>query len=329
MEKLVSIVLPCYNVAKYLKKNSESLLNQTYKNLEIIYVNDGSKDDTLSLLNEIAASDSRIVVVDKVNGGVSSARNAGLKRASGEYITFCDPDDYVSPLFIEAQVTTLEKYGADACVCKYKRVKEGKTLKFSKKLKTNIVEFDTEGAIAKLMSGVDFDVCCWNKLFKREVLEGVSFREDIYYAEDAHFDYFAFKNVKKLVYNPSILYAYVMRKGSLVKSKFSERKLTGLVGLKQVCDDSDKHFDFASTVSHAWYSMVHLEMLYYCFRDKYENYETINNLLKEMGDNLPYLKKAKNIQLYRRLLVPVAHKLCKVVFARREKKFNKQKSKAK
>ena len=108
MEKLVSIVLPCYNVSRFLEKNIKSLLNQTYKNLEIIYVNDGSKDDTLEVLNKFAKLDERIIVVDKVNGGVSSARNAGLERASGEYITFCDPDDYVSPIYIQTQVARLE-----------------------------------------------------------------------------------------------------------------------------------------------------------------------------------------------------------------------------
>ena len=79
MEKLVSVVLPCYNVAKYLDKNIKSLLNQSYKNFQLIYVNDGSKDETLEILNKYAALDSRIIVVDKVNGGVSSARNAGLE----------------------------------------------------------------------------------------------------------------------------------------------------------------------------------------------------------------------------------------------------------
>ena len=324
MEKLVSVVLPCYNVAKYLDKNIKSLLNQSYKNFQLIYVNDGSKDETLEILNKYAALDSRIIVVDKVNGGVSSARNAGLEKAEGEYITFCDPDDYVSPIYLQTQVETLEKYNADVCVCKYKRVKEESNLKFAKTSLDSIIEYDTEGAVAQLMSGVLFDVCCWNKIFKAEFVKNLRFDESIYYAEDVHFCYFAFKNIKKLVYNPTILYAYVMRKGSLVKSKFKERKLSGLEGIRQICEDCDKTFLNAAKVSRAWYCMVHLEMLYYTFRDKWENYDRIFEMLDTMQANIPYLKKSKIIQLYRRTLVPVAHFLLKKIFIKRKKKFDKK-----
>lgn len=323
VEKLVSIVLPCYNVAKYLDKNINSLLNQTYKNLQLIFVNDGSKDDTLTILNKYASLDERIIVVDKPNGGVSTARNAGLERAEGEYITFCDPDDYVSPIYIQTQVETLEKYDADVCVCKYKRVKEDSDLKFRKTSLENIKEFNTEQAVAQLMSGVLFDVCCWNKIFKAEFVKNLRFNEDIYYAEDVHFCYFAFKNIKKLVYNPTILYAYVMRKGSLVKSKFNERKLSGLEGIRQICVDCDVAFPNVTKVAHAWYCMVHLEMLYYTYRDKWENYERIFEMLDTMEANIPYLKQSKIIQKYRRTLVPVAHSLLKNIFIKRREEYNK------
>lgn len=91
MEKLVSMIMPVYNVGKYLEKNIRSLLEQTYKNIELIYVNDGSLDNSLDVIKKYAKLDSRIVIVDRQNGGVSSARNAGLNIAKGDYIGFCDP----------------------------------------------------------------------------------------------------------------------------------------------------------------------------------------------------------------------------------------------
>lgn len=319
MGKLVSIILPCYNVAKYLDKNIKSLLNQTYKNIELIYVNDGSKDDTLSILNKFAKLDNRVIVVDKLNGGVSTARNAGIQVASGEYITFCDPDDYVSPIYIESQVKTLEKYNADVCVCKYKKIKENSNLKFKEKTINKIIEYNTEEAISQLLSGVLFDVCCWNKMFKAELIKDLTFNEDIYYAEDVHFCYFAFKRIKKLVYNPTILYAYVKRKGSLVKSKFNEKKLTGLDGIHQIIVDCEENFPNVSKVASAWYCLVHLEMIYYTYRDKWKNYKVIKKLLNTMKENIPYLKQSKIIQNYRRKLVPIAYVLFKKIYAKKIK----------
>ena len=324
MKNLVSIILPCYNMSKYLDKNIKSLLNQTYENIEIIYVNDGSKDNTLEILNEYAKKDKKIVVVDKPNGGVSSARNAGLEKAKGAYITFCDPDDYVSPIYIQTQVETLEKYNADVCVCKYKRVKEGSSYKFRKNSLTKIKEFNTEQAIAQLMSGVLFDVCCWNKMFKAEILKGLKFDEKIYYAEDVHYCYFAFKNIKKLVYNPTILYGYVMRKGSLVKSKFNEKKLSGLKGIQEIVDDCEASFPNVSNYARSWYCLVNLEMLYYTYRDNWENYDRIFAMLNTMKENIPALKKSKIVQSYRRTLVPLAHALLKNIFKKRLKKHNKK-----
>ena len=106
MDKLISVIIPVYNVEAYLARCLDSVLNNTYRNVEVICVNDGSTDGSLAILREYEARDPRIVVIDKENGGVSSARNAGLDRMSGDYVTFIDADDYVHPqyfgLMIEA-----------------------------------------------------------------------------------------------------------------------------------------------------------------------------------------------------------------------------------
>ena len=115
----VSIIVPIYNVEKYLKKSISSLLNQTLKDIQIILINDGSEDNSLRICNEFKRKDSRICVINKVNGGVSSARNVGLSAATGEYVGFMDPDDWVEPQMYENMYYTAIKHQSEMCICNY------------------------------------------------------------------------------------------------------------------------------------------------------------------------------------------------------------------
>ena len=109
MKKIVSIIVPVYNVEKFIFKTVNSILNQDYKNIEIILVDDGSPDNSARIIDELAKKDNRIVCVHKENGGVSSARNAGLKIATGEYVTFIDGDDWVEPNYVSYLLNLVEK----------------------------------------------------------------------------------------------------------------------------------------------------------------------------------------------------------------------------
>ncbi len=112
----VSIIVPVYNTEKYLKKCFKSITEQTYSNLEIIIVDDGSTDDSGRLCDEYAQFDDRVMVIHKENGGLSSARNEGLRNSTGEYLTFVDSDDYISKDFVEKSLDLCKKYGADISV---------------------------------------------------------------------------------------------------------------------------------------------------------------------------------------------------------------------
>lgn len=122
--KKISIVVPIYNVEKYVKKCIESLIKQTYKNIEIILVDDGSTDNSVGIIDEYANKDPRVVAIHQENKGVSAARNAGLKVARGEYIGFVDPDDYVDCQMYEVMVNKLQTGFADLAVCGYLKVWE-------------------------------------------------------------------------------------------------------------------------------------------------------------------------------------------------------------
>ncbi|MCR5618495.1 MAG: glycosyltransferase [Lachnospiraceae bacterium] len=176
--KLISIIIPVYNAAEYLERSVGSVRNQTYQNLEIITVDDGSKDDSLNLLNSFALEDSRIRVISKENGGSSSARNAGLKAASGEYVGFIDADDYIEPDMYENLAAILdEDQGADVSqILSCEEDEEGKQIKaFGEGFLEDDEQTGKSFFRALLLHRGDSSFC--TKLFRREFFEGFSFSE--------------------------------------------------------------------------------------------------------------------------------------------------------
>ena len=179
----ISIVIPVYNTSKYLKQCIGSILNQTYKNLEIIIVNDGSKDNSLSIIKEFKNQDKRIIVVDKKNGGLSSARNAGIKIASGEYILNVDSDDWIEPNTCETLIKTAIDNDADIVIGNIYLEYKNKQKKW-KDLNKNIKYKNFEYLDAFFIENGKGTVC--NKLIKRSLYidnkifhpEGISLGED-------------------------------------------------------------------------------------------------------------------------------------------------------
>ena len=163
---LISVIVPIYGVEKYLNKCVESLIGQTYKVLEIILVDDGSKDNCPTLCDEWAKKDSRIKVVHKENGGLSDARNAGLPYATGEYISFIDSDDYIEPTFYERLFAAIEEAGAEIAECGTRYVDEcGNELKIRQ---SQDGCFDTLTALKMLIQEKGLYQTVWNKLYKKE-----------------------------------------------------------------------------------------------------------------------------------------------------------------
>ena len=182
---VISIIVPIYNIEKYLARSIESLIGQTYPHLEIILVNDGSKDQSLSICQEYAKKDKRIVIIDKVNEGVSIARNTGIEAATGKYIGFIDPDDWVEPDMYEKLYNQLKKWDAPVSLCNYfkdsKKRSSPKTFAFkdevlrgeevTQKLVNNMV-----GMPDLMPTNVVIMGCVWRGLFKKEFLDAHELR---------------------------------------------------------------------------------------------------------------------------------------------------------
>ena len=173
MEKLVSIIVPVYNVEKYLSKCIDSILAQTYKNLEIILVDDGSKDNSGTICDEYSKKDKRIKIIHKPNGGISDVRNHGLKIATGDYIGFVDSDDYIAEDMFETLVSLLEKNDADISIVSFYEYYNGKLIGVREN--ENVEIMNKVEAIKELLIDRKIQSYTWNKLFKKELFDGLQF----------------------------------------------------------------------------------------------------------------------------------------------------------
>lgn len=174
--KKVSIVVPIYNADKYIARCVDSLLNQDYKNIELVLINDGSYDESEKICNDYVKNNKNVKLFTQKNSGVSVARNTGVKNSTGDYICFVDSDDYVKSSFISDFVKAIEKDSSDIAICKYERVSEYIYYDSNEELSTTtisgidglkeLLEFYPKGIITNHM---------WNKIFKKELFEGIEF----------------------------------------------------------------------------------------------------------------------------------------------------------
>lgn len=216
----------------------DSLRRQSYSDLQIILVDDGSSDDTPSVCDELAAADGRITVIHKPNGGVSSARNAGISAAEGEFITFVDSDDYVNPDHIENLYALMQKHVCDVAICSYAVENEGSCKPAeSKSCGCNEVCYDHDSAVCELLAGGAVGGYVWNKLYRREVLEGVEFDGGIKILEDLLFNYNVFKRVKSAVFSDYKSYHYIQRGQSAMHRGFGEEHRKMVQTAQFICRD--------------------------------------------------------------------------------------------
>ena len=221
----VSIIVPVYNVEKYLKRCLDSLVNQTLKDIEIICINDGSTDGSLTILNEYVRNDDRIVVINQENSGVSVARNNGIDVAKGEYVGFVDSDDWVSEDYFEKLYNFAIQNNAEIAV--------GSIIRLHKFNRRKFLTFDK--AIVTSDINLKFELCdmpeksyVWNKIYKSSKLKeiGLKFEEGIVF-EDCIFTPQALFYFDKMVTVPDSYYFYWRRSNSIVKQK-DEKSLSNM-----------------------------------------------------------------------------------------------------
>lgn len=219
----VSVIIPIYNVENYVIKTVDSIISQTEKDIEIILVDDGSTDNSGNICDAYVQKDKRIKVIHKENGGLSSARNAGLDIAAGTYVLFVDGDDYLKSDAIEILLKVSEKYPSDFIQFSWQEVKEGE-LPIAVDTSSDIYQAHTSKELFEnlyKLGGVAASAC--TKFFKNEFIKDKPFKtirhEDEMWCSDA------FRNDLTVTYINDKLYYYVMRTGSIIHNKFNKNKL--------------------------------------------------------------------------------------------------------
>lgn len=294
--KKVSVIVPVYNVEDQIANCIKTILQQTYENLELILIDDNSSDKSGQICNKYS-TDSRVKVIHNIkNYGVSYARNEGLKLASGDYIAFCDADDYYSENYVESMLATALKQNADITICGY-YIKTNNALTSSVVTTSRYVVKDE--IIKHIALDNEFGGFCWNKLFKRTVLKNKEFPVTLDILEDTYFLCDVLQNECKVYYLAEALYYYCYRSTSAVNNLeglyTSQNTIKYLDSWKKILTD----FSFTDKEK----NMIYVAMFKIAVSFKYKlifqkqhiNKQVLYNLDLNIKDLKPFFYKEKNV----------------------------------
>jgi glycosyltransferase involved in cell wall biosynthesis len=293
----ISVIVPCYNIESYLPRCIESILAQTYKNLEVILISDGSTDGTDEVIREYAKKDSRIIPVFKQNSGVSDTRNRGLDIATGDYIGFVDGDDYIEPEMYETLLKNAIENNADISHCGYQMVFPSRVDYYYNTGKKVIQ--DNKKGIRDIIVGDYVEPSPCIKIYRKNIINNLRMPPDIKINEDVIFNFYAFVNSQKSVYEDLPFYHYILRKGSATTSKIDQNKLFDPVRVrKEIFEYSLKNLDNEiQSVAYSSYLTSIINLYRVVSNSKLKEYKEdsfiLKRQIKEIKGNFMLSKRVK------------------------------------
>lgn len=309
-EKKISIIIPIYNVEKYLPACVESILQQTYKNLEVILVDDGSPDRCPAICDELAQKDDRIRVIHQKNKGLSGARNTGIDNAQGDYLIFVDSDDTVEQTLVEELYTYAEKWNCAIVACGRNYIFEDGQI-VCKIAHDESKVYGFEEAMQEMNSFRLFDMSAWAKIYRKELFEDIRFPEGKL-SEDYYIMYKLFDKAKTIGYVAKPLYNYLQRQSSISRNKKINHDFADAA--KKQMEFLDEKYPQMSVLGHTAYASANLTVYDFylkngvkCPKDKLLEFK------KAVRDNLVYIRKNKNISKAKRIQFELFDK-CAVIY---------------
>lgn len=303
----VSVVVPVYNVEKYLKRCLDSIVNQTYKNIEIILINDGSKDNSRDICEEYEKNYENIFLINQDNGGLSAARNTGLKHINGDAVTFVDSDDWLELDAIEYYVDSMKKYNADIVVTNNIRTKNyQEKIPQPDSIKEDVLTQEEYAKKFFKIGGNSIEYYAWSKLYKREIMEGVEFPVGLF-AEDVLGTFRYMKNAQSIVYSNRVTYNYFINDSGLT-AKFGDKDFD----LEKIWDtivEESEEYDNKNFLKYAVINRKRIDFNLLCRialadnkKDNLKKYDKkITELLKSIKENkqllLEYLSFSRKVIL--------------------------------
>ncbi len=309
-EKKISIIIPIYNVEKYLPTCVESILQQTYKNLEVILVDDGSPDRCPVICDELAQKDDRIRVIHQKNKGLSGARNTGIDNAQGDYLIFVDSDDTVEQTLVEELYTYAEKWNCAIVACGRNYIFEDGQI-VCKIAHDESKVYGFEEAMQEMNSFRLFDMSAWAKIYRKELFEDIRFPEGKL-SEDYYIMYKLFDKAQTIGYVAKPLYNYLQRQSSISRNKKINHDFADAA--KKQMEFLDDKYPQMSVLGHTAYASANLTVYDFylkngvkCPKDKLLEFK------KAVRDNLVYIRKNKNISKAKRIQFELFDK-CAVIY---------------
>ena len=289
---MVSVIIPIYNVEKYLEECVESVLCQTYQDLEIILVDDGSPDGCGAICEEYAQKDKRVRVIHKENGGLSDARNAGLNVCRGDYIVFVDSDDCIHPQMIERLYNLLLRYQADMAICSFQDIEENEMplyTKYDAQGKEYCLE--KENIMNQLQSRNLLTVVAWNKIYKARLFENIRYPKG-YIHEDEFIIHKLLHLCTRTVYTEEKLY-YYRKRGDSIMGNISPKKIQDIYLAYEDRISFLEEKQYGRIITDTKLQLMHQITKYYKLIKKRDD---ANELLAYMGDKFAELYQQKKVQ---------------------------------
>ena len=285
----VSIIVPIFNCQLYLKRCIESILNQTYKNLEIILIDDGSTDNSLQVCQSYQALDKRVKVLHKQNGGVSSARNIGVNNCHGKFITFVDADDYLESKFIENLLLFQHENDYDIVLSNSMDVYDDK--KTTKILSKKKYELSKDQSVLEFLKAELFSPVCIDRLFKKDIIKDIRFDEKMQIAEDGKYLLNAFEKSNKNLIVPFCGYYYYIRNGSAIHctNGFNYKWLSEL----SFCEELITKYPNGELGQWAKYKYIEFNMRLLSMPEISKEKELIEQIVKNLKNQKKFVKSKK------------------------------------
>lgn len=321
----ISVIIPVYNVQKYLSRCLMSVITQTYNQLEIILIDDGSTDNSGKICDEYAKNDARISVIHKKNGGLSDARNVGIEKATAKYITFIDSDDYIHPNFIEKMYDLIIQYDADIVSVSSKSTSKAENI-FVHSDKTeyeNPKSFSTREAFEMLCYQKGLTHSIWGKLYRKELFNNVRFPKGKLYEDEATF-YLLLAESKCTVCINEKLYAYFQRKDGIIRSAFNPQKMDYIRHTEQLKMYVEKTYPELknAAISKLLWSNLHIWLQINNKREFQKEYSEIEETIKRYRHIVLFDPQVRKINKFLLLFsylghtpLQIAYKLKSILFS--------------
>ena len=301
--QLVSILVPVYNVESYLSQCLDSLINQTYNNLQIVLIDDGSKDNSWSIMQDYATKDNRIEIYHQENVGVATTRNNLLEKIKGEYVLFVDSDDWIELDMVEFLINKVKETKSDVVTCGNVINDTPVSSEYNHKILLR------NEAIERFLYHIEFRGSLWNKLVKTSLFHNCKFHCGISLGEDALFCWHFLQYADKVLFTDRQLYHYRMNKDSICHSSFGPKKLSAHIAWEQICDETTKWWPQYLQIAQARHCIEDVLLLRDAAHSGYKNKNDIRMLQKSISKTLTSIFKVNITSLRMKLYAIIKNHL--------------------